>query len=105
MRIVALPIDEHLGAWRSGQVDALVTFDPIRQALLQEDGHDLFDSRAMPDQIVDVLVARPSALQCCSARIAALLAGQGKAGRRPHLWDGQAAQRTVEVLARYLNGA
>lgn len=97
VRIVALPIDEHLGAWRSGQVDALVTFDPIRQALLQEGGHDLFDSRAMPDQIVDVLVARPSALQCCSARIAALLAGQQRALRhlqtQPQAAQAQIAQR------------
>lgn len=32
-----------------------------------------------------------------------VLRGQGKAGRRPHLWDGQAATRIVEILARYLN--
>lgn len=84
VHIASLPIDEHLSAWRSGQVDALVTFDPLHQALLQEGGHDLFDSRAMPGQIVDVLVARPSALQCCSRRIAALLAGQQRALRYLH---------------------
>jgi len=31
-----------------------------------------------------------------------VLAGGGKQGRRPHLWDGQAADRTVEILARAL---
>jgi UDP-N-acetylglucosamine 2-epimerase (non-hydrolysing) len=31
-----------------------------------------------------------------------ILAGQGKQGRRPHLWDGQAAQRIVAVLDREL---
>ncbi len=33
-----------------------------------------------------------------------VLRGEGKAGRRPHLWDGQAATRIVDVLARYLIG-
>ena len=32
-----------------------------------------------------------------------VLAGQGKQGRRPHLWDGQAAQRIVAVLDRVLH--
>ena len=31
-----------------------------------------------------------------------ILAGQGKQGRRPHLWDGQAAQRIVAVLDQAL---
>lgn len=31
-----------------------------------------------------------------------VLAGDGKRGRRPHLWDGQAADRTVEILVRAL---
>jgi len=34
-----------------------------------------------------------------------VLAGQGKQGRRPHLWDGQAAQRIVAVLDKELAGA
>jgi UDP-N-acetylglucosamine 2-epimerase (non-hydrolysing) len=40
------------------------------------------------------------------ARIAAavdrILRGEAKRGKRPHLWDGLAAQRTVEILARAL---
>jgi UDP-N-acetylglucosamine 2-epimerase (non-hydrolysing) len=32
-----------------------------------------------------------------------VLAGQGKSGRRPHLWDGRAAERTVDILARALS--
>ncbi|MBA5607599.1 UDP-N-acetylglucosamine 2-epimerase (non-hydrolyzing) [Duganella sp. FT3S] len=31
-----------------------------------------------------------------------VLAGQGKQGRRPHLWDGQAAQRIVAILDQAL---
>lgn len=32
-----------------------------------------------------------------------VLRGEGKQGRRPHLWDGKAAERIVEVLARELS--
>ncbi|MEO7152130.1 MAG: UDP-N-acetylglucosamine 2-epimerase (non-hydrolyzing) [Burkholderiaceae bacterium] len=35
--------------------------------------------------------------------VARILAGQGKQGRRPHLWDGQAARRIVEILVRVLH--
>jgi len=34
----------------------------------------------------------------------AVLAGRGKAGRRPQLWDGRAAQQIVERLAEQLAG-
>jgi len=33
-----------------------------------------------------------------------VLAGAGKAGRRPHLWDGHAAQRIAQQLATALGG-
>jgi UDP-N-acetylglucosamine 2-epimerase (non-hydrolysing) len=31
-----------------------------------------------------------------------ILRGEGKQGRRPHLWDGKAAERIVAVLANEL---
>ena len=34
---------------------------------------------------------------------ARVLRGDGKQGRRPALWDGRAAERTVEILARALH--
>ena len=34
-----------------------------------------------------------------------ILAGRGKRGRRPKLWDGRAAERTVQILARELGAA
>lgn len=36
------------------------------------------------------------------AEVRKVLRGEGKQGRRPHLWDGKAAQRIVEVLAMEL---
>jgi len=77
--VVPLPLDEHLAAWRNRHVDAVVTFDPVRQMLVNEGGVALFDSRALPGEIVDVLVARQAALQCCARHIAQLLDGQHRA--------------------------
>ncbi|SDH13187.1 non-hydrolyzing UDP-N-acetylglucosamine 2-epimerase [Nitrosomonas sp. Nm132] len=39
------------------------------------------------------------------AEVGKILRGEGKQGRRPHLWDGRAAERIVEVLASKLAGS
>ena len=36
--------------------------------------------------------------------VAKVLAGQGKQGRRPALWDGKAAERIVAELDRLIQG-
>lgn len=77
--LVPLPMDEHVAAFTNGSVDAVVTFDPARQALLGAGAQVLFDSRALPGEIVDVLVARRAALECCAPRIRQLLQAQQRA--------------------------
>ncbi len=59
---VALPHDRHHQAFVSGEVDAIVTFDPVATQLLDSGAIRLFDSRDIPDRIVDVLAVTPSAL-------------------------------------------
>jgi UDP-N-acetylglucosamine 2-epimerase (non-hydrolysing) len=49
----------------------------------------------------NVLVGSDPELIC--DEVAKILAGHGKQGQRPHLWDGRAAQRIVEILVRVLN--
>ncbi|MCK5942994.1 MAG: ABC transporter substrate-binding protein [Planctomycetes bacterium] len=49
---------EHESAFRSGQVDAIVTYEPTRTRLLGEGGNVLFDSSAIPMDIVDVLFVK-----------------------------------------------
>jgi UDP-N-acetylglucosamine 2-epimerase (non-hydrolysing) len=36
------------------------------------------------------------------AEVRKVLCGEGKQGRRPHLWDGKAAERIVGILATEL---
>jgi UDP-N-acetylglucosamine 2-epimerase (non-hydrolysing) len=41
--------------------------------------------------------------QAITGAAAQILRGEGKQGRRPHLWDGKAAERIVAVLDKELN--
>ena len=58
VNIVELDVNEHEKAFLQGEVDALVTFEPVRSKLLAVGGHILFDSKQIPGEIVDVLVVK-----------------------------------------------
>ena len=60
--IVALEVSEHESAFKEGQVDAVVTFEPVRSKLLDLGGRILFDSSQIPNEIVDVLVTSEEVL-------------------------------------------
>jgi NitT/TauT family transport system substrate-binding protein len=53
---------DHEPAWRAGEIDALVTYEPMRSQLLRRGARVLFDSRQIPGEIVDVLVVREDVL-------------------------------------------
>jgi NitT/TauT family transport system substrate-binding protein len=61
--IVPLEVDEHYKAFINGEVDAVVTFEPVKSKLLQAGGHIIFDSSQIPGEIVDVLVIEESFLK------------------------------------------
>jgi NitT/TauT family transport system substrate-binding protein len=63
IEIVPLTVDQHEGAYLSGKVDAVVTFEPVRTKLLSAGAHILFDSSRIPNEIFDVLVVRRTYLQ------------------------------------------
>jgi len=51
-----LPIDRHQASYLAGEVDAAVTFEPVRTKLLNAGAVERFSSREIPGEIVDVLV-------------------------------------------------
>lgn len=57
-QLVPLHVDQHVQAFRSGRVDALSTFEPARTSILKEGGNLLFDSRQIPEEIIDVIVVK-----------------------------------------------
>lgn len=55
---VSLTADQTVDYYRTGKVDAVVTFEPFKSKLYQAGARKVFDSREIPDEVVDVLVAR-----------------------------------------------
>ncbi len=60
---VSLDIPEQEAKYLAGEVDAIITFEPIRTRLIERGARVLFDSSEIPDEIVDVLLAREETIQ------------------------------------------
>ncbi|MBB1486936.1 ABC transporter substrate-binding protein [Oceanospirillum sediminis] len=73
------PVNQHDHRWKNPEVDAIVTFEPVRSRLLEAGGKVLFDSRQIPGRIVDVLVASEKSLNNKSGQIRHLLNGHFRA--------------------------
>lgn len=61
--VVPMPVSEHEHAFLRREVDAVVTFEPVRTRLLKHGAARLFDSREIAGEIVDVLVVRRDYLE------------------------------------------
>ncbi len=59
VQIVDVEASQHAEVLQSGLVDAVITFEPMRTQLERRGFPVLFDSRALPGEIIDVLVVRP----------------------------------------------
>lgn len=56
--------DEHQSLWHSGQLDALISYEPhVTQLVRQGVAQVVFSSRHLPDLLFDVLVVTPQAAQ------------------------------------------
>jgi NitT/TauT family transport system substrate-binding protein len=79
VNMVHLESNEHPAAFKQGQVDGAVTFDPYRTQMLEAGAHTLFDSTQIPGEIVDLLAMRASAIEKNPRAVHALLTGWFKA--------------------------
>lgn len=70
VQIFDMPINEHLKALQNGQIDAAINFASATQDFNRLGAPALLDSRAIPNEIIDVLVINP---QNVDARQAAKL--------------------------------
>lgn len=61
--IVNRDVNMHEAAMLNDEVDAVVTFEPVRTRLLQLGGEQVFDSTQIPNEIVDVLVVHQAVVQ------------------------------------------
>ncbi|WP_374381401.1 ABC transporter substrate-binding protein [Pseudomonas fluvialis] len=58
VRIVDLPVHEHVSAMAAGRIDAVISFASQGPALQALGARRIFDSRELPYEIIDVLVVR-----------------------------------------------
>ena len=58
VEIIDCSAEQQLSLWKSGEVDAVVTYEPTASRLQAEGAHIIFDSRQIPDTIIDVLAIR-----------------------------------------------
>ncbi|MDL5030999.1 ABC transporter substrate-binding protein [Pelomonas sp. APW6] len=75
VRKVPMSLDRSVELYRSGAVDAVVTAEPWASLLEKQGARRLFDSRSIPDRIVDVLAVRAEAIQGRPEALRALLRG------------------------------
>ncbi|AFJ03113.1 ABC-type nitrate/sulfonate/bicarbonate transport system protein [Methylophaga frappieri] len=76
---VAATINQHLSLMRSGQADAVITFDPVAFKLQKAGYQVLLDSRQIKNRILDVLVTTQQQLEQKPDQIASLLEGYWQA--------------------------
>ncbi len=72
-------VDDHEGAYMSGEVAAVVNFEPVRSRLLAAGARELFTSREIPGEIIDVLVVHNDYLKENSEQVQSLVNGWFKA--------------------------
>jgi len=49
---------EHERAFEKRELDAIVTYEPMRSRMLKEGANEVFSSKEMPNEIIDVLIIR-----------------------------------------------
>lgn len=75
--------EDHVASWHAHEMDALVTYEPAIGQLLQLGLVPLFDTRSLPQTILDVLAIRHDALEMHEEQVRALVAGHFRA---LHAW-------------------
>lgn len=62
VKLIPLDVNEQEKAFINKEVDAVVTFEPVKSILLNAGGRVIFDSTNMPGEIVDIMIVRNSYL-------------------------------------------
>lgn len=93
VEIVEIDTPYHYEAFRAGDVDALVTYDPTRARLIDQGANQLFGSDQIPYEIIDVLVTRADVIERRPDALAELVRAFDAGVRRFREDPGSAAER------------
>lgn len=73
--VVPVPVDQHVGAYERGDIDAVVTFEPALGELRGLGAIKVFDTSAIPGEVIDVVAVRSSVLKRRRALVDELVSG------------------------------
>ncbi|MDD5286199.1 MAG: ABC transporter substrate-binding protein [Desulfuromonadaceae bacterium] len=73
--ILHVAVQEHLQAYATGRIDAVVTFEPAKTKLLGLGARRIFDSSQIPNEVIDVIVVRADILKSKFAQLQELEEG------------------------------
>ena len=96
--VVHLDVSSHEQAYTGGEIDAAVTFEPFRTRFLKAGARQIFDSSAMPGEIVDVVIVHAAALPEFEPQLRRLT--DGWFGALEHIETDRAA--AAEIMAEQL---
>lgn len=95
---VAMPVDAQAQAWRHRQIDAAISYEPTASRLMREGARRLFDSRALPETIFDVLAVRREVARRDPSLVRALITGHLRGLRHLRANRGDALYRIAARL-------
>ncbi|SFG70821.1 ABC transporter substrate-binding protein [Neptunomonas qingdaonensis] len=75
INIVFMAVDRHAQAFAQREIDAVVTFEPVKTQLLKQGGRTLFSSNDIPGEVLDVLVTRQDIVEEKAKQLQALTDG------------------------------
>lgn len=79
VELVYMTVNKHKSAYMNNEVDALVTFEPIKTQVKKTGAIQLFDSSQIPGRIIDVLAVVPEAVQRNANGIKQIIRGHFRA--------------------------
>lgn len=79
LQVVTVEIGSQLASYQSGEVDAVVTYEPSKSMLINAGAKVLFDSSKIPNEVVDVLVTSEQVIKDKKRALHALTEGWFKA--------------------------
>lgn len=77
--IAHMGVEGHRAAFEHGEVDAVVTFEPVRTQLLSAGANQIFSSKMIPGEIVHVIVVHDAAIKKHERQIHHMIDGWFKA--------------------------
>ena len=72
-------IPGQIDMWEADEIDLLITYDPIRNKLKSQGAYEIFSSREIPNEIIDVFVIRAEAIETQKENLKAFVGAWFKA--------------------------